>query len=138
MKRTVESNKVDKTLRELLKDRGYQLNKPRKNGEWGADIIALKNETILYFEVIGHKADPKARTADFYTVFFRALARLNDGAKKCIIAVPVLSKKSIMNRVNYIRTAWKKISEAFPELEIWLVDVENKKYKKTSWIEWIE
>ena len=39
----------------------------------------------------------------------------------------MVSKIGVMRRLNYIRTAWKRIVIAFPEIEIWLVDVENKK-----------
>lgn len=35
------------------------------------------------------------------------------------------------------RVAWTRIAQAFPELEIWLVDVEALDYQRTSWMEWL-
>jgi len=127
---------TDETLRELLMKDGYKMNPQRMHGEQGTDIVALNYDKVIYIEVIGHKADNNNRAKDFYEVFFRALARLNEGAKKIVIAVPSVSRRSIKNRANYIITAWKRIANAFPELEIWLVDVKNKRYEKTSWMEW--
>ncbi len=36
------------------------------------------------------------------------------------------------------KIAWKRIAEAFPELEIWLVDAKNKRYERTPWGYWLE
>ena len=135
---SVANNKTEETLRELLIRDGYKLSTQRKSGEQGTDIIAINYDKVIHIEVIGHKEDHNQRARDFYEVFFRALARLNDGAKKIVIAVPAESWRGIRNRANYIRTAWKRLTNCIPELEIWLVDVENKKYEKTSWIEWVE
>jgi hypothetical protein len=35
------------------------------------------------------------------------------------------------------KVAWARIAKVFPELGIWLVDLENKKYQRTFWIYWI-
>ena len=73
---------TDETLRELLLKEGFKLNPQRMHGEQGTDIVALNYDKVIYIEVIGHKADRGHRTTDFYEVFFRALARLNEGEKK--------------------------------------------------------
>ena len=39
-------------------------------------------------------------------------------------------------RAQRHRVAWLRIADAFPELEIWLVNVDEHKYKSTTWREW--
>jgi hypothetical protein len=41
-------------------------------------------------------------------------------------------------RAKIYKIAWKRIAEAFPELELWLVDTENKRYERTPWSYWLE
>lgn len=130
---------TENCLRELLKKEGYELNSRRAYGELGTDIIATKNNEDWHIEVIGFKESGPARAKDFYEVFFRSISRLNyKDCKHCIIATPERSRRGLPIRAKIYRVAWERIAKVFPELEIWLVDVENKKYQRTSWIYWLE
>ena len=51
--------------------------------------------------------------------------------------MPERVRKSLPIRAKIYKVAWERIAKVFPELEIWLVDVENKKYQRTSWIYWL-
>jgi len=51
--------------------------------------------------------------------------------------VPESSGKLLPIRAKLLKTAWKRIAETFPELGIWLIDVENRQYRKTTWISWL-
>ena len=52
--------------------------------------------------------------------------------------MPESSRKMLPIRAKIYKVAWERIAKAFPELEIWLVDIENKKYQRTSWMYWLE
>ena len=134
----VENKDTEKCLRELLILEGYELNKPRSFGENGVDIFAKRDGEILHIEVTGYKSSGPARAKDFYEIFFRTISRLNDGATNCIIALPKQAELGLPQRSKQHGIAWKRIGIAFPELEIWLVDVENRYYEKTGWVEWLE
>ncbi len=134
----VKNEDTEKCLRELLISDGYELNKPRSNGENGVDILAKKNNENLHIEVTGYKSSGPARAKDFYEIFFRAISRLDDGATNCIIALPKQAELGLPQRSKQHGIAWKRIGIAFPELKIWLIDVENKNYIRTEWSEWLE
>lgn len=40
-------------------------------------------------------------------------------------------------RAKQYGVAWKRIGDAFPELEVWLVDVQGKKYEVHKWNDWV-
>ncbi len=69
-------------------------------------------------------------------VFFRAVSRLNDGAKHVELALSLLAESGLPARAKQHRIAWLCIADSFPELEIWLVDTGNRTCKHTSWREW--
>ena len=130
---------TENCLRELLKKEGYQLSNKRGLGKLGSDIKANKDNEDLYIEVIGFEEQGLERVKDFYEAFFQAVSRLNNkDCKHCIIAMPERVRKSLPIRAKIYKVAWERIAKAFPELEIWLVDVENEKYQRTSWIYWLE
>ena len=137
MSRRVKNKDVEKSLRERFESEGYTLSKPRNWGETGVDILATKDGETFHIEVIGYKSTGPARAKDFYQVFFRAISRLNDDATHCIIALPKQFERGLSQRAKQHRIAWNRIGDAFPELEIWLIDVENKTYKKTEWGSWL-
>ncbi|MCH8907529.1 MAG: hypothetical protein IH840_10605 [Candidatus Heimdallarchaeota archaeon] len=99
--------------------------------------LSSKNNEDLHIEVIGYKKTGPARAKDFYEIFFRAVSRLNNGAQNCVIALPKQFGVGLPARAGQHRVAWERIGEAFPELEIWLVDVDKGSYKKTSWVYWL-
>lgn len=133
-----ESGKqVESVLRRLLPRQGYRLlNKPRKRGETGADIIARKGDVRVFIECIGYQEVPSLRSKQFYEVFFRAISRLQDGATKCAIALPIRFKKGRKQRAKQYGEAWKRIGNAFPELEIWSVNVKRITYEEHKWNDW--
>jgi len=133
----VKNEDAEKCLSELLNAEGYELNEPKKQGETGVDILATKDRETFHIEVIGYKSSPPARAKDFFEVFFRAVSRLNDGATHCVIAIPKQAARGLPQRAEVHRIAWERIEKAFPELEIWLVDVENRIYERTGWGEWV-
>jgi hypothetical protein len=138
MSRSVKNEDAEESLRERLETEGYTLSNPRNWGETGVDILATKDGETFHIEVIGYKSTGPARAKDFYQVFFRAVSRLNDNATHCIIALPQQFESGLPQRAKQHRIAWKRIEDAFPELEIWLIDVKNRTYKKTGWGGWLK
>ena len=133
----ISNEEVENTLREILDQEGFDLSPVKAFGETGTDVIATKNAEIIHIEVIGYKQSGPARATDFYQVFFRAVSRLNLRAKNCVIALPIEFARGLPARVNQHRVAWERIGTVFPEVEIWLVDVEAKTYEKTAWNDWL-
>ena len=138
MTTAITNPETENCLRKLLKNEGYTLSDIKAHGETGTDIIAIKNKKELHIEVIGYKKTGPARAKDFYEVFFRAVSRLNNNnCKSCIIALPDNFKIGFPQRVKQHEIAWQRIANAFPELEIWLVDTINNRYIKTYWKDWL-
>ena len=138
MPSTITNTEAENCLRELLKKEGYKLSSKRGLGKLGSDIKATKNSEYWYIEVIGFEESGIDRVKDFYEAFFQAVSRLNNkDCKHCIIAMPESSRKSLPIRAKIYKVAWERIAKVFPELEIWLVDIENKKYQRTPWIYWL-
>jgi hypothetical protein len=133
----IQSIEVENCLRYLLKKEGFTLSRSKDNGETGVDLLAEKGKDILHVEIIGYKTRPPQCSKDFYEVFFRAISRLNDGAVRCVIALPHQFERGFPQRVNHYRVAWERIGKAFPELEVWFVDIVNKSINKTKWKGWI-
>jgi hypothetical protein len=134
----VSNHDTEICLRTILSNEGYQLSPMRNHGETGVDIIAKKDNEKLHFEVIGYKSRGPTRAKDFYEVFFRAISRLKDGAVRCVIAMPNFAERGLPARANQYGIAWKRIGKAFPEIEIWLVDIENQIYRQTKWNDWLK
>jgi hypothetical protein len=137
MPAVVSNTATENCLRALLERRGYRLNPKRAYGETGADIIASNDKEYLHIEVIGYKSSGPARAKAFYESFFRAVSRLKDGASRCVIAIPILAKQGLPARARQHGEAWIRNGQAFPELEIWLVDTENQLYKWSLWNDWL-
>ena len=131
----VTNEAVENCLRKILAKNQFSLSSKKAHGETGVDILATKRKSY-YIEVIGYKKSAPMRARDFYEVFFRAISRLNQGAKHCIIALSNRAESGLPVRAQRHRVAWLRIADAFPELEIWLVNVDEHKYKSTTWREW--
>lgn len=138
MARPVASAAVETSLRGALRKEGFTLTDRRAHGQTGVDIVATKGRKKLHIEVIAYKKKGTERAKDFYQSFFRVVSRLNDGAKRCILALPKQFERGLPRRADHHRVAWKRIGEAFPELEIWLVDTEQGGYEKTRWNDWLD
>ncbi len=104
----------------LLEAEGFRLSSMRESRETGVDIIASRSAEDWHIEVVGYKS-----------------LRLNDGAEHCVIALARRAKVGLPARARQYGVAWKRIGQAFPELEIWLVDVDGQQYEKTTWLEWL-
>jgi len=139
MSSIISNAETEDCIRDLLKKEGYTLSDTKSHGQTGTDIIAIRNKKKLYIEVIGYKKSGPSRAKDFFEAFFRAVSRLNNKkCKHCIIALPNNFKIGLPQRANQYKVAWKRIAKTFPELEIWLVDTINNKYKKTLWGDWLK
>ena len=133
------NSEIENVLRDLLKDEGYKLNKKTGLEKLGPDIKASMDDKDWYIEIIKDQQPGMDRIQDFYQAFFQALSRLNNkGCKHIVIAMPQDMRKILPVRARIYKVAWKRIAQAFPELEIWLVDTENKKYQKTCWMHWLK
>jgi hypothetical protein len=134
----VDNQSTEKCLRKILKGEGFSVIASRHfNGKTGVDIEAGKTGKRYFIEVIGHKSSGSARTKDFCEVFFCAVSRLNQNADRCIIALPAQASKGLPQRAKHYHKAWERIGSAFPELELWLVDVPGESLKKTKWNDWL-
>ena len=133
----IKNADAENILREILIQKGYSLSSQKKHGETGVDIIATKGTEKYYIEVIGHKSSGPARAKDFYEAFFRTVSRIKDGAKICILSLPINAKRGLPMRAKQYGEAWKRIGKAFPELEIWLINVDFKTIEKTAWNDWL-
>ena len=134
----VNNEDVEQSLRSALAAEGFTMNPKRRHGETGVDILATRHDERYHIEVIGYKQSPAARAKDFYESFFRAISRLNDGADHCVIALAKLAEVGLPARANQHRIAWQRIADAFPELEIWLVDTTGDQFQRRTWREWAE
>jgi hypothetical protein len=134
----ITSVAVEECLRACLSREGYKLNMVRRHGETGVDIEACKGPFMAAIEVIGYHSSGSTRARDFFQAFFRTVSRLNDGAARCVLAVPARFSAGLPTRANQHRVAWKRIAKAFPELEIWPVDTERQSYERTKWGNWVE
>ena len=107
-------------------------------GETGVDIVAKKDGKEFCIEVIGFKKSPPQRTRDFCVVFFGAISRLKNGAKNIVIALPERFGSGLHQRASHYGEGWRRIGNAFPELEIWLVRCEEPySYKRSKWNSWL-
>lgn len=138
MPSSVTNYQTEECLRTILNIEGYRLSETLPPGGLGCDIIAKKGRKTIHIEVIGFKDQGPSRSLDFYQVFFRAISRIKDGAKHCVIAAPKRFGNGLQQRASQYGEAWERIGHSFPELEIWLVDVDTISYKETSWNSWLK
>jgi hypothetical protein len=134
----VSNAEIENCLREILIREAYSLSPQRSHGQAGVDILAMREGERYHIETIGYKASGSARAKDFYEGFFRIVSRLNDGAIHCVLALSHSAATGLPARAKQHRVAWLRIADAFPELEIWLVDTQSRTYKRSTWREWAE
>lgn len=137
MPAAVSNARVEGSLRQALKSQGFKLTAKKHHGHRGTDIIASRGRQVYHIEVIAYKRSRPARAKDFFEAFFRAVSRLDVGAEHCVIAMSERARVGLPKRAAQHRVAWHRISKAFPELEIWLVDTNRRSYQRTSWREWV-
>ncbi len=127
-------------MRECLSNEGYSLSAEKRYGERGVDIIAKRDDVTYHVEVIGYKW-PRAGSGwgrDFFEAFFHAVSRLDEGAEHVVVAVPSIAESGLRERARHHRIAWIRIAGAFPELEVWLVDLSTRTYRQIAWKDWLE
>jgi hypothetical protein len=134
----VANEAVQNALRTCLIREGYDVSQPKRHGETGVDILACRAGECLHIEVIGIQKDPSKQSRDFYEVFFRAISRLRDDAKKIVIALPERFADGLHQRANQYGPAWRRLGQAFNELEIWSVNHDEPSYRRASWLGWLE
>lgn len=132
----VSSNATEQCLRDCLLAEGYELSRPRANGQTGVDVLARRRNETIYIEVIGFKKSPPARSRDFYEVFFRAISRIGADCTRSAIALPRRFELGLPARAGQYGDSWIRIGKVFPELEIWLIDTNAKSYRRSKWSEW--
>jgi hypothetical protein len=133
----VTSSKIEDCLRDILSREGYALSAKRGHGERGVDILATRDGDAYYIEVIAYKSAGPTRARDFYEAFFRAVSRLNQGARHCVMALSHQWEYGLPRRAEHHYDAWLRIADAFPELETWIINVSEQTYRRVPWYEWI-
>jgi hypothetical protein len=133
----IKSSDAEEALRHALRAEGFRLTQKRANGETGVDILATRRGRTVHIEVIAFKSSAPARSKDFMQSFFRAISRIKDGATRCVIALPSRWENGLPQRARQYGVAWRRIGNAFPELEIWLIDVPKRSYEASTWNEWL-
>ncbi len=136
-KNGISNADVEAALRAQLSAEGYALSALRQQGETGVDIVARRGTEVIHIECIGYKSSGPARAFDFYQSFFRIVSRLNDGAKRLVIAQAAQAEVGLPARAKQHRVAWERIGDGFPELELWLVSVDGLPRKETHWNDWL-
>lgn len=135
-KESVANDAVVNALRIGLQKQGYQLSPKRPFGAQGVDVVAKKDGEMVVAEVIGYKSSGPARRSDFAVAFWAAIGRVDDYPdSKVVIALPSQFGRGLGARLDSHRSAWERIGRAFPELEIWLVDVLSQEYTRYSWMQ---
>ena len=133
MSTETKKTEVRNCLETLAQIEGYELRKRTGLFQLGSDIKASKDNENWYIELIGSEGSGLEMVNDFYSVFFRAISRLNNSdCDHCIIAIPESLRKFIYIRARIYKVAWERIAKNFPELEIWIIDVDSKTYQRTS------
>ncbi|MBP6739398.1 MAG: hypothetical protein KA146_05380 [Leptospiraceae bacterium] len=123
---------VEELVRKKLDSQGYKMNHHQDRVGVSPDIIAEKDDVVLYVEVIGFKSSARAATRDFYEVFFRAFAQLEQpDSDQIIIAMPIQFLKDMKKRIESMKNGWVRLCIAFPEITVYFVDLKQEKiYKK--------
>lgn len=130
--KAIKRKHIEELVRKKLDSQGFKMNHHRDNVGISPDIIAEKDDTTLYVEVIGYKSSANAASRDFYEVFFRAFAQLEQPeADNIIIAMPIQYLKDMKKRIESMKNGWVRLCIGFPEITVYFVDLKNEKiYKK--------
>lgn len=134
----ITSESVDNAVRSVLAADGYIVSASRRHGENGVDLLATKGRRRWYIETIAFHTSPSKRASDFYQAFFRAISRLQHGAKRIAIALPQRFAQGLPQRAAHHGEGWRRLGITFPELEIWLVDCARPSLERTRWSDWLD
>src|SRR4051812_45452273 len=107
---------VDGVVRTLLTSDGFRVSASKENGQTGVDLMATRGKETWHIETIAYKSSPSQRSQDFFSIFFRAISRLKDGANRIAIALPADFGAGLHQRAAQYGEAWRRLGDAFPEL----------------------
>ncbi len=134
MPESITASEVEQVIRKYLEENGCSVSSSRKWGETGADIIATRGKSTWYVEVIGFQSNKSIRSRKFYEAFFRVISRDRGNPNDIlIIGLPVRFKDGMRQRRNQYPVAWDKLGKAFPNLQIWYADTEQKTVEEYPW-----
>jgi len=135
-KEVVANEAVVDALRAALQRDGYSVLPKRPFGAQGVDIVAEKGGERVVAEVIGYKVAGPSRRSDLAVAFWAAIGRVDEYPDaKVAIALPSQFIQGFGARLDSRRGACKRIGVAFPELEVWFVDVALQSYERHPWTE---
>lgn len=138
-KEVVANEAVVDTLRAALQRDGYSVLPKRPFGAQGVDIVADKGDERVVAEVIGYKVAGPSRRSDLAVAFWAAIGRVDEYPDaKVAIALPSQFIQGFGARIDSRRGVWKRIGAAFPELEVWFVDVALQSYERHPWTELVD
>jgi hypothetical protein len=127
----IKRKHVEELVRKKLDTQGYKMNHHKENVGASPDIIAEKDDVTLYIEVIGYKSSPNAASRDFYEVFFRAFAQLEQlDSEHIVIAMPIQYLNDMKKRIESMKNAWVRLCIGFPEITVYFVDLKQDKIHK--------
>lgn len=134
MPELVTAAEVEEVIRKHLGELECKMSSVKKWGETGADIIATRDESTWYIEVIGFHSNKSARSRKFYEAFFRVISRDRSNPNdSLIIGLPMRFKDGMRQRKQQYPVAWEKLGKAFPNLRLWYVDTEQDTLEEYSW-----
>ena len=134
MPELVTAGEVEEVIRKHLGELECKMSSVKKWGETGADIIATRDESTWYIEVIGFHSNTSVRSRKFYEAFFRVISRdRNNPNDFLIIGLPMRFKDGMRQRKQQYSVAWEKLGKAFPNLRLWYVDTEQDTLEEYFW-----
>lgn len=134
MPELVTAGEVEEVIRKHLGELECKMSSVKKWGETGADIIATRDESTWYIEVIGFHSNKSVRSRKFYEAFFRVISRdRNNPNDFLIIGLPMRFKDGMRQRKQQYSVAWEKLGKAFPNLRLWYVDTEQDTLEEYFW-----
>jgi hypothetical protein len=136
----VTTRDAQETLEAWFRTAGHQVLANNARGDRpGPDYVVQVGERRVAVEVIGHKHNGVSRTNDFRSAFFQLLTRLDDPAGtpgRLALAMPIVHVRGSRDRRTGMNAAWERIGEAFPELEVWYLDMRKRDVYPVTWADY--
>lgn len=139
----IKQGDVIKKIREFYGENNCSLPQKSPSDDRGPDLILKKDGLTYYIEAIAFNENKGKNQSDFWKAFAQAISRLNPKqnwgeakkANKIVIALPYRFKNGWESRVAiHGKDVWRRIGDAFPELQIWFVETDKLgKPKSYSW-----
>ncbi len=127
----VKKKQIDEFLRKRLDKKGFKMNHHKSDS-----IIAQKEKILLYISCIGLKPDYLKSINEFTNSLFQAFEHIEKpDLKYSVLAMPLDFFQILRNYMSNRKSAWVRICIGFPEIRIYLIDLEQKKIIKKKLIE---